>query len=219
MNLLECVRYAPPPRQRAFQRNGVFVRKAKYWTVYESKQNVGTPRARAIVFLLLLLPLAGNFAAHQAEIEPVGLYLFEIFVFSHVSALVFIMPHYLQVLRRTGPFPRRRKFRDLAGKKLAIKAAAAVGAVATSKVQKFATLTVREAFKRVTVPAGEDAEWEEAKPPSALQVRATAGRQRCSAARDEDDHALVSASARQHQAPNNTLRLPPIQPRTHTFRS
>jgi len=43
--------------------------------------------------------------------------------------------------------------------------------LAASKAQKFATLAVREAFKRVTVPPGQDAAWEEAKPPSALQVR------------------------------------------------
>ena len=58
----------------------------------------------------------------------------------------------------------------MAGKKLAIKAAAAVGTVATDKAKKFATMTVREAFERVTVPAGQDATWEEVKPPSVLQV-------------------------------------------------
>ncbi|CAM9385190.1 unnamed protein product [Hapterophycus canaliculatus] len=73
----------------------------------------------------------------------------------------------LRVLRRTGPFPRRRKYRDLASKKLRIKA----GAVAApAKVQKFTTMTVREAFERVTVPAGQDATWEDTKPPSALQA-------------------------------------------------
>lgn len=59
----------------------------------------------------------------------------------------------------------------MAGKKLAIKAAAAVGAVATDNVKKFTTVTVRDAFERVTVPAGQDATWEEVKPPSVLQVR------------------------------------------------
>lgn len=59
----------------------------------------------------------------------------------------------------------------MAGKKLAIEAAAAAGAVATDKVKKFTTITVREAFERVTVPAGQDAIWEEVKPPSTLQVR------------------------------------------------
>lgn len=59
----------------------------------------------------------------------------------------------------------------MAGKKLAIKAAAAVGAVSADKVKKFTTVTVREAFERVTVPAGQDATWEEIKQPSVLQVR------------------------------------------------
>ncbi|CAM9286904.1 unnamed protein product [Ectocarpus fasciculatus] len=76
----------------------------------------------------------------------------------------------LRVIRRTGPFPRRRKYRDMAGKKLRAKAAAAVGAVAADNVKKFTTLTVREAFERVTVPAGQDAMWEEPKPPSTLQA-------------------------------------------------
>ncbi|CAM9264236.1 unnamed protein product [Ectocarpus sp. 4 AP-2014] len=76
----------------------------------------------------------------------------------------------LRVIRRTGPFPRRRKYRDLAGGKLRAKEAAAVGAVAADSVKKFATLTVREAFERVTVPAGQDATWEEPKPPSTLQA-------------------------------------------------
>ncbi|CAM9833334.1 unnamed protein product, partial [Scytosiphon promiscuus] len=76
----------------------------------------------------------------------------------------------LRVLRRTGPFPRRRKYRELAGKKLRIKE----GAVAApTKVAKFTTVTVREAFERVTVPAGQDATWEETKPPSALQALMT----------------------------------------------
>ncbi len=47
--------------------------------------------------------------------------------------------------------------------------------MAASTIQKFATLAVREAFKRVTVPPGQDATWEEAKPPSALQVRGCGG--------------------------------------------
>lgn len=59
----------------------------------------------------------------------------------------------------------------MTGKKLRAKAAAAVGAVAADNVKKFATLTVREAYERVTVPAGQDATWEEPKPPSTLQVR------------------------------------------------
>lgn len=62
----------------------------------------------------------------------------------------------------------------MAGKMLRAKAAAAVGAVAADNVKKFATLTVREAFERVTVPAGQDATWEEPKPPSTLQVRGVA---------------------------------------------
>lgn len=66
-----------------------------------------------------------------------------------------------QVLRRTGPFPRRRKYRDLSRKKLAVKGADG----------KFTTLSVRETFERFTVPPGEDATWEEPKAPSALQVR------------------------------------------------
>ncbi|CAN0261430.1 unnamed protein product, partial [Ectocarpus sp. 13 AM-2016] len=76
----------------------------------------------------------------------------------------------LRAIRRTGPFPRRRKYRDMAGKRLRAKAAAAVGAVVADNVKNFATLTVREAFERVTVPAGQDATWEEPKPPSTLQA-------------------------------------------------
>ena len=36
--------------------------------------------------------------------------------------------------------------------------------------KRFEVLSVREAFDRVTVPAGQDAMWEEPKAPSALQV-------------------------------------------------
>lgn len=54
----------------------------------------------------------------------------------------------------------------MAGKKTTVKAS---GAAKTAK--KFTTVTVREAFERVTVPAGQDATWEEPKPPSDLKVR------------------------------------------------
>lgn len=64
-----------------------------------------------------------------------------------------------QVLRRTGPFPRRRKYRDMKGKTLAVKTEA-----------KFKLLSVRETFERLAVPPGADASWEEPKAPSALQV-------------------------------------------------
>lgn len=39
---------------------------------------------------------------------------------------------------------------------------------------KFKALSVREAFERLTVPAGQDAMWEEPKAPSALQVNTAA---------------------------------------------
>lgn len=73
------------------------------------------------------------------------------------------LPWLVQVLRRTGPFPRRRKYRDLKGKKLTIKTGA-----------QFKTLLVKEAFERLTVPPGKDALWEEPKSPSALQVLSAA---------------------------------------------
>lgn len=65
-----------------------------------------------------------------------------------------------QVLRRTGPFPRRRKYRNLDAKKTVLRGVKAA----------FKMLSVRETFERVTVPAGEDATWEEPRAPSALQV-------------------------------------------------
>lgn len=57
----------------------------------------------------------------------------------------------------------------MAPKKTALKAAGAAGGAAKN-AKKFTTVTVREAFERVTVPAGQDATWEEVKPPSTLQV-------------------------------------------------
>lgn len=46
-------------------------------------------------------------------------------------------------------------------------------AISTADARRFRALSVREAFDRLTVPAGQDAMWEEPKAPSALQVKKT----------------------------------------------